>query len=197
MDRQVLSRVVKARSVTADELSRLQALHDQADLVETKWRSISDMHSGILRIDKFSPNNWLLARSATSGWQFAVICWILSGVISGAMRGCSGQMAHCHDATSFSAGNPLVSILDVGSLDCGPRNPMRRLLLPWIAHMRRERVIEGFAINVLRVGRQMLLHRRRQVVISPVRHRFGSQFPCPAAKRIGAIWLAVSDVYQL
>jgi hypothetical protein len=71
---------------------------------------------------------------------------------------------------SACALDPLVSHLDIGALHRGPRDPMRGLLLPWIAGMGRKGVVEGFPIDVLGMQRQMARDRGRQIVIGTVRH---------------------------
>ena len=46
---------------------------------------------------------------------------------------------------------------------------MRRFLLARIAAVRRKGAIERLAIDILRVRRQMRLHRRRKLAVGPVR----------------------------
>ena len=48
---------------------------------------------------------------------------------------------------------------------------MGGFVLPGIAGIRREGVVERFAINVLRMRRQMATEGRRQVVIGAIGHR--------------------------
>lgn len=56
------------------------------------------------------------------------------------------------------SGDPSVAHLDVAALDCSPSNAMRRFFLPTLARMRGVCVVECFAINALRVLRQMRAH---------------------------------------
>jgi len=56
-----------------------------------------------------------------------------------------------------------------------PGDPMRSFLLPWITHMGRKRVIEGLAVDILRVLRKMTANCRWQLDVVAVRHRFCSR----------------------
>ena len=50
--------------------------------------------------------------------------------------------------------DPLIAQFDVRSLDRGPGDPMGNFLLPHIAGMRGKGVVEGFAVDILRVIRK-------------------------------------------
>jgi hypothetical protein len=46
-----------------------------------------------------------------------------------------------------------------------PDDAMRRFLLPRIAGLRGKSMVERLAINILGMGRQVMAHRRRQIVV--------------------------------
>jgi hypothetical protein len=56
--------------------------------------------------------------------------------------------------------DPLASRLHVAPFDRRPRDAVRSLLLAWIAHMSIKGVVEGLAIDVLRMFRKMAADRR-------------------------------------
>src|SRR6516162_109491 len=60
--------------------------------------------------------------------------------------------------------------LHVGALDRRPGDAVRGLLLARIAYVRREGMIEGLAVDVLGVWRNVCLHRRRQIAVGTVWH---------------------------
>src|SRR5215813_3051679 len=66
--------------------------------------------------------------------------------------------------------DPAVADLHVGPLHRRPGGAMRDLLLARVARMRFERMVERLAIDVLRMRRQMALHRLRQVGIAAIGH---------------------------
>ena len=47
---------------------------------------------------------------------------------------------------------------------------MRGLLLPWIAHMGRKRMIEGLTVDVLRVRRKMVANGGREIDVLTIWH---------------------------
>ena len=69
-------------------------------------------------------------------------------------------------------GDPAVPDLDVGTFDGRPCDPMRRLLLPGLAGMIGEGMIESLPINVLRVFGQMRADGGREISIGGIRHGF-------------------------
>jgi hypothetical protein len=71
--------------------------------------------------------------------------------------------------------NPMIAILDVGSLNRRPRGPVGDLLLPAVPRMCGKAMVEGFAIDILRMRRQMAADRKWQVVIREVGHRVPGQ----------------------
>src|SRR5579864_1191878 len=73
----------------------------------------------------------------------------------------------------FSSGafDPLISFLHVTALDRCPGNSVRGLLLPRIAHVCIEDIIEGRAVNVLRMFREVAANRSGQLEVVAVRHR--------------------------
>src|SRR5215469_12341148 len=76
---------------------------------------------------------------------------------------------------SAAALDPRVAFFHVTTFHGRPSDPMRGLLLARIAAMGSERVIEGLAVDVLRVLRQMASNGRRQLEVMAVRHRFCSR----------------------
>jgi hypothetical protein len=58
---------------------------------------------------------------------------------------------------------------------------MRDFLLPRIARVRDERMIEGFPVDVLRMRRQPPLQRDREIIVAAVRH---SRTPPAAAQQM-------------
>src|SRR6185437_6468104 len=66
--------------------------------------------------------------------------------------------------------NPALCTLDVTAFDGRPRDAMRRLLLPRVAFVRSESMIERLAIYALRMGRQDVTHRRWQILVAAIRH---------------------------
>ena len=50
----------------------------------------------------------------------------------------------------------MIAVLDIGSLDSGPGNAVGDFFLPDVAGMGREGMVEGGAIDVLRMGRQVV-----------------------------------------
>jgi hypothetical protein len=54
-------------------------------------------------------------------------------------------------------------LLCVAPFDRGPGDAVRGFLLPWIARMGGKRVIEGLAVDVLRMRRKMVANCRRQI----------------------------------
>src|SRR5215469_18148066 len=76
---------------------------------------------------------------------------------------------------SAAALDPHVAFFHVTTFHGRPGDPMRGLLLPRIAAMGSERVIEGLAVDVLRVLRQMASNGRRQLEVMAVPHRFCSR----------------------
>jgi hypothetical protein len=74
-----------------------------------------------------------------------------------------------HNTSLAADRNPSTADLYVGSLDRGPGNAMRRFLLARIAAMSGKGMVEGLAINVLRVRRQVRLHRRGKILVAAVR----------------------------
>ena len=65
---------------------------------------------------------------------------------------------------------PAIADRDVGPLHGGPVDPVRGFLLTRISGMGGEGVVEGRAVNVLRVLGQMLAYGRWKVGIAAVRH---------------------------
>lgn len=65
----------------------------------------------------------------------------------------------------------MIAVLDIGSLDGGPGDAVRGFFLPDVAGVRREGVIEGGAIDVLRMGRKVVADRCGKVGIGAVWHR--------------------------
>jgi hypothetical protein len=59
--------------------------------------------------------------------------------------------------------HPLVPHFDMGSLHRRPSGAMRDLLLPRVSGVGREGMIEGFAINILRVRWQVVPNREGKV----------------------------------
>lgn len=47
---------------------------------------------------------------------------------------------------------------------------MRGLLLPWIAHMGRKRMIEGLTVDVLRVRRKVVANGGREIDVLTIWH---------------------------
>ena len=68
------------------------------------------------------------------------------------------------------ATNPAAADLHVGPLDRRPGDPMRRLFLVQFADMRGKGVIEGLAVDILSMWRQMGLHRSGKVTVGSIRH---------------------------
>ena len=66
--------------------------------------------------------------------------------------------------------HPITTHFDIGSLDRSPGDAVCRLFLARIAGMGREGVIKGLAINVLRMGRQVPLHRDGKIVVGSIGH---------------------------
>jgi hypothetical protein len=66
--------------------------------------------------------------------------------------------------------NPTVADLDIGSLYGAPGDPMRRFFLPRIAGMGGEGVIESFAIDILRMVREMRANRNREIDVRLIWH---------------------------
>jgi hypothetical protein len=66
--------------------------------------------------------------------------------------------------------HPLIASFDIGSLDREPCGAVSHFLLARIALVRRKSVVERFPINVLRVRRQMVTHRRRKVFVAAIWH---------------------------
>ncbi len=61
--------------------------------------------------------------------------------------------------------HPLLVELDVGSLHRRPCGPVRDLFLPHVSRVRGNGMVEGFALDVLRVRREMTAHARGEVVV--------------------------------
>ena len=59
--------------------------------------------------------------------------------------------------------DPAISFLHVAPLDRRPSDAVRGLLLPWIAHMGIESMIEGLAVDVLRMFGQVVANGRGQI----------------------------------
>jgi hypothetical protein len=66
--------------------------------------------------------------------------------------------------------DPAAADLHIGTFDRGPGDAVRRFLLTRVAGVGREGMVEGLAVDVLGMRRQMPLHRDRKVAVAPVRH---------------------------
>lgn len=90
------------------------------------------------------------------------------------------------------AADPAAAYLYIRALDRSPGDAVGRLFLARIAGMRREGVIESFAVDVLSVRRQVLLHRRRQIIVREVGHECVRRWWCglPGSSEMRAIGFA-------
>ena len=66
--------------------------------------------------------------------------------------------------------NPNIASFDVAAFDGRPGDHMGALFAIEFAGMGGEGVIEGFAVDVLRVAGQVVPDRRRQIAIDTIRH---------------------------
>ena len=66
----------------------------------------------------------------------------------------------------------MVAVLGIGSLDGGPGDAVSGFFLPDVAGVGREGMVEGGAIDVLRMGRKVVADRCGKIGIGAVRHRF-------------------------
>ena len=64
----------------------------------------------------------------------------------------------------------MVADLFVSSFDGGPGCAVRDLLLPHVAAMRGKGMIEGLAIDILRMRGQVAANRRREVGVGAIWH---------------------------
>ena len=60
---------------------------------------------------------------------------------------------------NFQARDPLAAGLDVVAFHRRPSDAVRRLLLPRVARMRGESMVEGAPVNILRMLREMVSYR--------------------------------------
>ncbi len=77
---------------------------------------------------------------------------------------------HSPNQSLFLFGDPTIAQFYVRALDRRPGDTVRRFLLARFASVLGKSMIKRLAINVLRVRRQVALHRLRQIVIGSVRH---------------------------
>ena len=83
----------------------------------------------------------------------------------------------------------MIAVLDVGSLDGGPGSAVGDFFLPDVTGVRREGVVEGGAIDVLRMGRKVVADRCRKIGIGAVRHLFLTRL-----QRTKTLWTSASSL---
>jgi hypothetical protein len=66
---------------------------------------------------------------------------------------------------------PVIAHFNIRSLDGGPGDAARRFFLARVSGMGVEGVVESLAIDILRVRRQMVCDRRRQILVGTIGHR--------------------------
>src|SRR5262245_52074517 len=70
-----------------------------------------------------------------------------------------------------AARHPAIADFHIGALDGGPCNPAGRVFLTGVSSMGLEGVIESGPVDVLRVRRQMVRDRGRQILVGVIGHR--------------------------